>query len=128
MNRKLGIVVVICLLFTCMPLDASANEDQQKIFQERMNLYTKMETVTQIPWYYYAAIDQYERSIRRSRKDIPKETGLIGIYIKPEAWAGALNPNPNDSNPYSIQLFGGIGLDGNGDGVADQTNDEDRDT
>jgi len=124
-NRKLGIVVVICLLFTCMPLDASANEDQQKVFQERMNLYTKMETVTQIPWYYYAAIDQYERSIRRSRKDIPKETGLIGIYIKPEAWAGALNPNPNDSNPYSIQLFGGIGLDGNGDGVADQTNDED---
>ncbi|WP_099352669.1 M23 family metallopeptidase [Fredinandcohnia onubensis] len=125
MNRKLGIVVVICLLFTCMPLDASANEDQQKVFQERMNLYTKMETVTQIPWYYYAAIDQYERSIRRSRKDIPKETGLIGIYIKPESWAGALNPNPNDSNPYSIQLFGGIGLDGNGDGVADQTNDED---
>ncbi|WP_234987231.1 M23 family metallopeptidase [Bacillus sinesaloumensis] len=125
MNKKLGIVVVICLLLTGIPINASANEEQQKILQERMNLYTKMETVTQIPWYYYAAIDQYERSIRRARKDIPKETGLIGIYIKPEIWAGALNPNPNDSNPYSIHLFGGIGLDGNGDGVADQTNDED---
>ncbi|MEH7237065.1 M23 family metallopeptidase [Bacillus sp. JJ1562] len=108
-----------------LPLSASAEETQQNMFQERMNLYTKMETVTQIPWYYYAAVDQYERSIRRARKDIPKEAGLIGIYIKPELWVGALNPNLNDTNPHSIQLFGGIGLDGNGDGVADQTNDED---
>ncbi len=125
MNKILGIVVVICLVFTGFPLASNAEEVQQNIFAERMNLYTKMETVTQIPWYYYAAIDQYERSIRRARKDIPKETGLIGIYIKPEIWAGALNPNLNDTNPYSIQLFGGAGLDGNADGVADQTNDED---
>lgn len=125
MKKVFGIVVVICLFFTGIPMVANAAEGNQNVFQERMYLYSKMEALTQIPWYYYAAIDQYERSIRRARKDIPKETGLIGIYIKPEVWAGALNPNLNDTNPLSIQLFGGIGLDGNGDGFADQTNDED---
>jgi murein DD-endopeptidase MepM/ murein hydrolase activator NlpD len=63
--------------------------------------------------------------VRRARRDIPKATGVIGIYYKPEIWAGPLNPNPKDTNPSSIQFFSGVGQDGNGDGIADFTNDED---
>ncbi|WP_328589304.1 M23 family metallopeptidase [Litchfieldia alkalitelluris] len=103
----------------------AAELDQDQIYSERMSLYSKMEAVSQIPWYYFAAVDQYERSIRRARKDIPKEEGLIGIYYKPDQWAGPINPNQEDTNPFSISLFGGLGTDGNGDGIADINNDED---
>jgi murein DD-endopeptidase MepM/ murein hydrolase activator NlpD len=121
--RKL--VVLFLILSMAITCPVNAQTDKQKINAERMSLYKKYETITQIPWYYLAAVDQYERNIRRLRKDIPKEKGIIGIYFKPAVWAGPINPNPNDKNPVSIQLFGGIGLDGNSDGLADQTNDED---
>jgi peptidoglycan LD-endopeptidase LytH len=125
MRKLLFIFIIFPIILSISPNPIHANTEEEKIYYERMSLYTKVETVTQIPWYYFAAIDQYERSIRRARKDLPKEEGFIGIYIKPEDWSGPLNPNSNDSNPLSIQLFGGIGVDGNGDGVADQKNDED---
>ena len=90
-----------------------------------MKLYKKVETITQIPWYYLAAIDQYERSIRQVRRDLPKAESVIAIYISPEKWAGLTNPNPTDQNPATIQLFNGLGVDGDGDGKADSKNDED---
>lgn len=90
-----------------------------------MILFKNAETITQIPWYVLASVDQYERNVRRTRNDIPKAKGVIGIYIRPELWAGIQNPNQSDTNPASIALFGGLGIDGNGDGRADPTNDED---
>ncbi|MDF0727443.1 M23 family metallopeptidase [Cytobacillus sp. S13-E01] len=105
--------------------NAEDNKNPEQIYEERMFLYKKVEVITQIPWYYFAAIDQYERSLRRSRKDLPKAEGLTGIYFNPTFWAGSLNPNKEDTNQVSIGLFGGMGLDGNGDGKAESTNDED---
>ncbi len=125
MHKPLILLVIAFIIFLVCPNHPNAEMNQEQIYQERMGLYAKMETVTQIPWYYFAAIDQYERSVRRARKDIPKAEGLTGIYFKPEQWSGYLNPNPNDTDPFSIALFGGIGKDGNGDGLADQLNDED---
>jgi murein DD-endopeptidase MepM/ murein hydrolase activator NlpD len=103
--------------------DAEAIE--QDPFKERMKLYKKVETVTQIPWYYLAAIDQYERNIRQVRRDLPKPTSVIAIYFRPEQWAGFANPDPDDENPESIQFFNGMGVDGDGDGKASRENDED---
>lgn len=94
-------------------------------YYKRMELYEKIEAVTQLPWYYIAAVDQYERNIRSSRRDLPKATGLTGIYFPKETWAGIINPDKDDTNPKSIALFGGLGVDGNGDGKADSLNDED---
>ncbi|WP_180994230.1 M23 family metallopeptidase [Bacillus sp. Marseille-P3661] len=102
-----------------------AKEEKNEIYDERMALYEKVETLTQIPWYYLAAIDQYERNIRNARKDLPKEEGLIGIYFSPRQWVGPLNPNIDDNSANLIKVFGGMGLDGNGDGIADRNNDED---
>ncbi|GAA3319925.1 hypothetical protein GCM10020331_028850 [Ectobacillus funiculus] len=100
---------------------------KRRFTKKRMALYKEMESVTFIPWYYYAAIDQYERNVRSVRRDIPKKSknGVISIYFKPEMWSGPNNPNQGDSNPYTIGLFGGMGLDGNGDGSADSNNDRD---
>ncbi|MBU9722143.1 MULTISPECIES: M23 family metallopeptidase [Bacillaceae] len=122
------IFFLLPLLFI-LPLHFSAeNTDDlspEEIYHERMALYLKAETMTQIPWYYYAAVDSYERGLRRARKDLPEEEGLIAIYYTPEEWVGAQNPDLDDTNPTSIAMFGGIGLDGNGDGKADITDDED---
>ncbi|WP_226682412.1 M23 family metallopeptidase [Sutcliffiella horikoshii] len=122
------LLLCVIILFSMIPTDALAAETNltdEQIYAKRQELYNRMQSVTQIPWYYFAAVDQYERNVRRVRRDIPKAKGVIGIYYKPEVWAGPLNPNSEDSNPMSIQFFGGMGLDGNGDGVADSTNDED---
>ncbi len=99
--------------------------DQALLYEKRMDLYLKMEAVTQIPWYYLAAVDQYERNLRYSRKDLPKPVGAIGIFFKPDMWSGSLNPTIDDTNPITIATFGGIGLDGNGDGKANRLDDED---
>jgi peptidoglycan LD-endopeptidase LytH len=118
-------IMSTCLLLFFTPIDAHAKETETDMYQKRMQLYKKVETVTQIPWYYLAAIDQYERSIREVRRDLPKADGTIAIYIRPEQWAGLTNPNPSDKNPTSIQIFNGLGVDGNGDGKASVKNDED---
>jgi hypothetical protein len=101
-------------------------QDQETLDHERMSLYSEAEALTFIPWYYFAAIDTYERNIRLARKDIPKRTeGVLSFYISPEDWSGLGNPVKNDSYLPTIHLFGGIGMDGNGDGRANSTNDED---
>lgn len=123
--RILLSIASLLLFLASLPQTASANTDQEKIYQDRMALYKKVEAVTNIPWYYLAAVDQYERNVRLARKDLPKPEGLIGIYFRPEEWVGLLNPDLEDTNPAAIKFFGGIGVDGNGDGKAERTNDED---
>jgi peptidoglycan LD-endopeptidase LytH len=122
--KSLIIFIMTVFLFSIIT-PVKANTQQEDIYAERMQLYKKVEAVTQIPWYYIAAVDQYERNVRQSRRDLPKATGLTGIFFRPEQWAGLLNPNIKDENPTSIQFFDGIGVDGNGDGNASITNDED---
>jgi peptidoglycan LD-endopeptidase LytH len=116
----------MCLILFNSPLAIKKTQAQDlDPYKKRMDLYKKVETVTQIPWYYLAAIDQYERNIRQVRRDLPKSDGIIGIYFSPEEWAGLTNPNSSDENPATIQFFNGIGMDGDGDGKASVKNDED---
>lgn len=102
-----------------------AKQPMDETFNKRMELYQKVEATTNIPWHYIAAVDQYERNVRQSRRDLPKANGLIGIYFRPEVWCGFTNPNLSDENPKSILFFDGMGFDGNGDGKASLSNDED---
>lgn len=141
MRLKHKILLLCLVLFFTLPSDDPterpflgvvwANEKQgslsqkQTVADERMAFYLKQEALTLIPWYYIAAVDQYERNIQEVRKDIPKRDGLISIHYPPEYWAGELNPNPQDSSLDSIRFFNGKGLDGNGDGAADRDADED---
>jgi murein DD-endopeptidase MepM/ murein hydrolase activator NlpD len=125
MRKWLIFLLVIGLWFRFTgAAEAKEMSDQEKA-KERMALYQKMETITQIPWYYFAGVDQYERNLRNKRKDLPDAEGLTAIHYTSDEWVGALNPNPQDKNPMSIALFGGVGMDGNGDGVADRHNPED---
>lgn len=77
--------------------------DQKQIYEKRMTLYKETEKDTNIPWYYVAAIDQYERNIRSVRKDIPKKPdAIISIYFKPEVWSGPANSSTNDTLPIQF--------------------------
>lgn len=122
---KIKIAVFVFFLLILCSSDVSANEKSKTDYAKRMELYRKTETISGVPWYYLAAIDQYERSIRHVRNDLPKPEGNIGIYIPADKWTGTLNPNTQDKNPLSIAFFGGRGQDGNGDGIADHQNEED---
>jgi peptidoglycan LD-endopeptidase LytH len=121
------LIIWIAAIVLTVPKATFAEEKmgEDTIYEKRMELYKKAEAVSLIPWYYFAAIDQYERNVRQVRRDLPKPTGVLGIYIKPEIWAGPLNRNPHDTNPFTISQFGGLGVDGNGDGLANREDDED---
>ncbi|WP_318245526.1 M23 family metallopeptidase [Cytobacillus stercorigallinarum] len=105
--------------------DTTAASEVDDVYTKRMALYERIEAVTTIPWYYLAAIDQYERNVRQSRRDLPKAEGITGIYFKPEEWVGFTNPNINDEDPKTIKFFNGIGFDGDGDGKASLHSDDD---
>ncbi|MGG1312228.1 M23 family metallopeptidase [Cohnella laeviribosi] len=99
--------------------EAKSSADREPALRQ---LYERVGLMTNLPWYSIAAIDQYERTMSKAHpKSRPLPEGaLSGIFIPPEQWAGHLNPDPNDTNPLSIRIFGGVGKDGSGDGIADR--------
>lgn len=104
------------------PVDTSI----ENLASSRMELYEQMSAATGIPWYRFAAIDQYERTIaKKGSKASPPSARLTGIMIPPPVWTGPLNPDQEDTSPISISFFEGLGKDGSGDGIADPQNDAD---
>lgn len=98
----------------------------QHSYADRFALLQAMSANIGIPWHWLAAVDQYERALSMARPKVrPLRDGLIAVWYSEQDWTGALNPDPNDTDPASISFFGGIGMDGNGDGIADRTNDTD---
>lgn len=123
-NSLILLCVILLLLVLPDPIFAEEQQSREEIMEERISMYARFQDAF-VPWYYLAAVDQYERNLQDVRKDIPKRDSIISIHFSNEYWSGALNPNIEDISPYSIQYFGGMGLDGDGDSIADRNNDED---
>jgi len=138
--RVFGTFLAICLLMTmCLPpVTAQVSPDhptvsppaadsahRQTILHNRLQLFQQLEAVYGIPWNWLAAIDQYERSMTKRRPEKKPSPRLTAIAIPPAVWCGYLNPELDDTDEASISFFGGIGIDGNGDGKADQQDDWD---
>ncbi|AWB45914.1 peptidase M23 [Paenibacillus sp. CAA11] len=105
-----------------LPQKQAAKPD---IYTERKSIYEEIGELTQIPWFRLAAIDQYERSLTPKAKLEARKSRLIHLEPKAFLWAGRINPDTTDTNPVSIGIFGGIGKDASGDGIADPANDRD---
>lgn len=106
----------------------SSNSPVKNIYELRQDLYKEIGILTQIPWYWLAAIDQYERTITPRHKATVSNNDkerLVSLLFKDTLWAGVLNPNPTDKNSTTISLFGGLGRDATADGSADPHNDRD---
>lgn len=119
MTFRISLVSFIILLFYVNSSHLTSAEEET-IYDQRMALFKKTEALTQIPWYYFAAIDNYERNIQNS--DEPEK--VISIELQPELWFGPGNSS-QQKDVTTIEMFGGQGKDGNGDGIADPTNEED---
>lgn len=110
------ILLSFLILLTCLfPKNTYAEKPETQL------LFESMETLTGIPWEYLAAIDQYESNTHKAKL----KNRLTHIQIPPFLWTGVSNPHPDDISPTSIHFFGGIGLDGDGDGYANPANDRD---
>ncbi|TDF98939.1 M23 family metallopeptidase [Paenibacillus piri] len=96
-------------------------KSMKAIFAERKDTFEKVSALTGIPWYYLAAVDQYERTINLAKKRTVDNT-TTGIYITELQWCGMMNPDHEDTVEASIALFDGMGRDGSGDGLADRKN------
>ncbi|GGJ89927.1 L-Ala--D-Glu endopeptidase [Lentibacillus kapialis] len=113
-------MLAVLIFFAAALNPAQAEEKKQDLHEKRMALYKKTETVTQVPWYYIAAIDQYERN----SSDEDKDDQLVSISIPDELWYGIGNSSMIKKESI-IGLFQGKGKDGNDDNKADPKNPED---
>lgn len=113
-----ALVLTLSLVFT-FSSPVLAKEAVQK--QDEWSLYLKTSALTDVPWDVIAAVDQFEANAYKGGKN----KGRKGIHIEPSKWVGALNPDQNDTSPLTIAFFGGMGMDGNGDGKADPNDPED---
>lgn len=125
---KMGCLIGIglCLLLAEGQVYA-ASEPEVCDVDCRMALYEGFEYASGIPWYQLAAVDQYERNIALFLEEPAKSLNYprASVRFSPDVWSGPLNPNPYENCPDKIGLFGGLGFDGDGDGVADVENEED---
>ncbi|WDM02775.1 M23 family metallopeptidase [Alicyclobacillus cycloheptanicus] len=92
------------------PVFAAVSQDPLvPVYQEAAREYD-------IPWTLLAAIDRYaELSKTKSER---QAAPYYGYAFEPALWAGIGNPDWSDVNPWSIDLFGGIGQDHNHDMLA----------
>lgn len=127
--RLLPLVLALTLLPVSVTYGAEDEEDMPVMQQseQEMPVLKQVEKETRVPWYYLAAVNQYEMGIhwkknKDKQKDKPAQASHpIQIEIPMEKWTGVANPNYHDQNPLTIRMFGGMGLDGNGDKRADRT-------
>ncbi|RKD21727.1 peptidase M23 [Ammoniphilus oxalaticus] len=106
-------------------ISAAQETEQTDPAQQKLDLFHQMEMLTNVPWFYLAAMDQYEKNIRPSQQEDKEKKQLLSIQIPPEEWVGPQNPDAEDTSLASIEFFNGAGMDGDGDGLADPTNDFD---
>lgn len=117
--RRFSICFSILILYTIFFTIIPSNSYAKNIYQERLQLYKKTAAMTNLPWYYLAAFDQYERNIQKDKAE-----QLVAITFPEEIWYGAGNIEQNEQVD-TITLFNGVGQDGDGDGKASLNNPED---
>ena len=125
-KKLLALFLAIFILLPFPPADARDND--QTNHEKLLHLFESIETISGVPWYYLAAVNQYEKNIHQNRQndtDERKPEQKLSIQIPKERWVGRLNPDPDDKIPESISFFQGIGRDGNGDRLANPQNDID---
>lgn len=96
-----------------------------KVSQDPLfSLYKKYGDEYDVPWSELAAVDRYAQLTKSKSEKM--DSPYYGFAFRSAAWAGLSNPNPEDYNPATIQLFHGIGQDANHDGLAVPWEPEDR--
>ncbi len=112
--------MMLCFFFIFQTASLVQADPENQIYTDRMALFKKIETITQVPWYYFAAMDNYERNTLPSTE----EEKVISIQFDETEWFGLGNAAKSTEQDI-IRQFGGIGKDGNDDNQADSNDPED---
>jgi len=120
-------LLAIILILFLTGLRVRAAEGEQNEIEKRMTFYEEFAYASGIPWYHIAAIDQYERNIALFREGPAAELSYdtISIRIDPDVWSGSAALLDYEDDPIKINLFSGMGRDGDGDNIADIHNEQD---
>src|SRR5699024_5995859 len=121
LSRFMVIPCILLILLFTWGSSGHAEDKKEDLYDKRMALYKKTEAITQIPWYYIATIDQYERQIQENTDE---EERIISVQLPEELWFGPGN-SAMIMNEQIINFFNGIGKDGDGDHQANPNNPED---
>jgi hypothetical protein len=116
--------LILCCLWTALfpsLVEAAGRRVQQAVRppsaqQSLVPVYKWCEQEYDVPWTLLAAIDRYAELTKP--RYVRETAPYYGFAFEGALWAGVGNPNPDDLNPRTIDLFRGIGMDGNGDGLA----------
>lgn len=113
-----SIILILVFSFTVSSQGVRA-EEIEPAHAPNTELYEQIARETKVPWYFLAAVNQYESALNWKQKG---SLGEVRIQWKPELWCGSWNPNLSDRTEGTIRLFGGLGRDGSRDGIADPQN------
>lgn len=86
-------------------------------------IYTQIADRFHLPVSLLAAIDRYGELNKNETSSV---TSMFGLTLNEALWSGPYNPSQPDFDPRTLHLFGGVGVDGNGDGLALPFDDWDR--
>ncbi|WP_240468576.1 M23 family metallopeptidase [Gracilibacillus sp. YIM 98692] len=115
---RVSLLFILSMMLTSTIAHAEENVDNDSLEILR---FKQAEAISLVPWYYYAAINQYEANIH-TENDEKKDN--IHIQIPEKKWYGFL-PEHKPTAPEILEWFNGIGKDGDGDGIADPNNESD---
>lgn len=110
-------------------VDASASTTKQSVVTKPsspvlLEIYKNTGTKFEVPWSVIAGIDRYAELTKS--KEIRTQAPYYGYCFDEKAWSGLANPNQEDLNPATIKVFHGLGVDGDGDGLAVPWDERDR--
>src|SRR5699024_2313002 len=90
MKYSSNIYIILIIFLNSTSIDNNPIQaEETNMYEERLSLYKKTEAISNVPWYYLAAMDQYERN---KQLKSPDEESLISIRFPDELWYGIGNP------------------------------------
>lgn len=102
-----------------VPLDSSAEKRETELNSQQEMLqpiYKPIATRYQLPVALLEAVDRYGELNKDTLDTAISPT--FGFMLNEALWSGPSNPCHPDFDPRTLRAFGGMGLDGNGDGLA----------
>ncbi|CAM3029311.1 M23 family metallopeptidase [Sporolactobacillus spathodeae] len=125
LDRKFLVLPLLFMVLFSSPSLTSAKEDWQDA-SSRKALYLKTAAITGVPWTLIAGCDQYAHNIAALRIGDARRDTYLDTPFHPIEWTGIPAPDAQNKNALLLSFFGGTGRDGNGDGLAERANPEDR--
>lgn len=124
MLRMKQAVTFVCLPLVCIVAVSNIVHASVHSQSQLEPLYKQYGKQFDVSWTLLAAIDRFAELSKTKTERTNHPT--YGYSFDKSIWSGAANPNADDISPASIAMFGGAGIDANGDQMSLQWDAQDR--